>query len=383
MNKIGTLTFFSAYYPPHTGGVERYVRSLAQNLHSKGVKVFVVTSGQDETGGITDDGGITVIRLPVRDLISGRYPVFRNNQSSRELKEYIRTIDSDIYVSNMRIYHSTFLGKKVARIKKKPHIIIEHVTGHFSVNNPLLDYIGRVYEHIITYFAKKGARAFYGVSAACSCWLGHFGIESAGIIPNGVSDPGYDYFSMRDELGIGSEKIMITYAGRLIEEKGIKLLAGAFEKLCAKNPDVVLVIAGNGKLEEFAGNISAESGGKVVYAGSLSHNRAVNLLKDSDIAVNPSYYPEGLPTLLLEAGLYDCPVIATDCGGTRELIINDETGILIEPRNETALLCALERLAGDSGLRKQLALNFHKKVISEFSWDRIADLFLFEMNKYV
>jgi glycosyltransferase involved in cell wall biosynthesis len=383
MNKIKSITFFSAYYPPHTGGVERYVRSLSLHLVKKGVKVCVVTSNHDINENIIDDEGITVVRLPVRDLVNKRYPVIKNNKESKELKKYILTLDSDIFVSNMRIYHTTFLGRKLAKLKNKPHIIIEHVTGHFSVNKPALDFIGRQYEHLITTFVKKGTTAFYGVSEACCKWLGHFGIKAEGVIPNGVSENNYPFESIKKKLGIDDNKLVITYAGRLIEEKGLKLLINVFDQIAKSNDNSILVIAGTGELEEYIIQKSHTSGGRIIFAGKLEHSQSINLLRETDIVVNPSYYPEGLPTILLEAGLNKCSVIATDMGGTKELISNNETGILIEPKNESALHDALDKLINDSALRLILPGNIYQKVINEYLWENIADNFITEMNKYL
>ncbi len=383
MNNIGSVAIFSAYYPPHTGGVERYARTLAINLIGRGVKTYVITSATGANTGIEDDCGITVVRLPVWDIIGGRYPVIKRNSRAAELRKYINSLDCDVYVSNMRIYHLTLLAAYIAGRMGKPHILIEHVTGHFSVNNHVMDCAGRIFEHLVTNVVRKRTTAFYGVSSACTSWLGHFGILAGGIIPNGVADPGYEYSSMRDELGIAGDKIIITYAGRIIEEKGIKILIDAYKRFSLNFKDSVFVIAGEGKLANYIREESKRIGSGIVFAGALEHRKAVNLLKDSDIVVNPSYYPEGLPTLLLEAGLYNCAVIATDSGGTRELIINGETGILINPKDEVALLEALQKLTVDSQMRVELAVNLKNRVTVEYSWDSITELFLNEMSRYV
>ncbi len=383
MNKIKTITFFSAYYPPHTGGVERYVRSLALNLTARGIKVFIVTSAAGGTAGVEEDQGIAVVRLPVYDLLKSRYPIIKTGKQARNLKKYIMSIESDVYVSNMRIYHFTFLAAKTAALKKKPHIVIEHVTGHFSINNPVLDKLGHFYEHCISSSIGKKATAFYGVSEACCGWLGHFAIPCSGVFPNGVQDSGSPFGSVLRELGAGGEKVVFTYAGRLIEEKGLKLLCSVFNSLHQQNPDTVLVIAGSGELEGYVRRQAADSNGTIIYAGSLSHDDAVNLLKETSVVVNPSVYPEGLPTLLLEAGLFGCAVVATDMGGTKELICSEDYGLVIEPGNGEALFSAMSALASDGSRRQKLAENLQRRVKENYLWDTVTSRFIGELNKYI
>jgi len=91
-----------------------------------------------------------------------------------------------------------------------------------------------------------------------------------------------------------------------------------------------------------------------------------NILKQSSIGVLSSK-SEGLPLALLEYGLAQLPVIATNVGDCSKVISNNTEGFLIEPENHKVLSEALETYMNDLDLRNQVAQNLHLKVVSTFS----------------
>ena len=93
---------------------------------------------------------------------------------------------------------------------------------------------------------------------------------------------------------------------------------------------------------------------------------AAPYLKAFDVFVLPSL-KEGLPYTLLEAGLAELPIIATNVGGIPEIIESEKSGILVPAKNAKALASAIERLQNDKELRNALAKNLYKKVSAEFS----------------
>jgi glycosyltransferase involved in cell wall biosynthesis len=97
---------------------------------------------------------------------------------------------------------------------------------------------------------------------------------------------------------------------------------------------------------------------------------AARYLKNFDIFVLPSL-KEGLPYVLLEAGLAELPVIATDVGGIPEIIEDEKTGLLINPAKPKEIADAIEKLIKDEKLRKTLAQNLHQKILQEFSFEKM------------
>lgn len=91
-----------------------------------------------------------------------------------------------------------------------------------------------------------------------------------------------------------------------------------------------------------------------------------NILEQSDVAVLASLY-EGFPVTLLEYGLASLPVISTNVGECKEIIQNDESGFLIDPKDSQQIQTCLEKLCGNQSLRSNFAFNLNQFVKTNFS----------------
>ncbi len=379
MSRIKRLCFFSAFFPPHTGGVERYVHDLSLKLLEMGCEIEIVTSAYDGNPGITEYRGMKIYRLPVFMALDKRFPIPRPNAEYRKIIDELKRSAPDIFVLNMRIYPLSVLGAGLTRKLGKPAILIEHVSGHFKTGRVIGNIAGHAYEHLATKYLKKRVDKFYGVSQAVCKWLEHFGIEADGVIYNGINADDTEP-SPTDEITLPQPgKQVITFAGRLIKEKGILLLTEAFERLAVRHDNVELFVAGDGPLEEYL-KAKYKSNEGIHILGQVSQNAVRQLLRRSAMAVIPSFYPEGLPTLILEAAVNKTAVIAAPMGGTREVITDENHGIITQPA-AADLEHAMEKLLQDESLRNTLAENLHKRVIERFNWDVIGDVFLGEVGR--
>jgi glycosyltransferase involved in cell wall biosynthesis len=178
--------------------------------------------------------------------------------------------------------------------------------------------------------------------------------------------------NLRTEVG---EKKIVTYVGRLIYGKGVRHLLEAAALL--KRPDMALIIIGDGPerlpLEQYARENDLT--GQVTFLGNIPFSKVISFLKITDIFVNPSYN-EGLPTSVLEAGVCRRAMIATDVGGTPEILTAGHSGIIIEPHNTEVLRQSLERLLDNPSLRQELGDNARKEIEQKFNWDHSLDAYL-------
>lgn len=99
---------------------------------------------------------------------------------------------------------------------------------------------------------------------------------------------------------------------------------------------------------------------------------AAKYLKNFDIFVLPSL-KEGLPYVILEAGLAGLPVVASNVGGISEIIENGKSGLLVPPANPEELANAIKKLAEDKTLRENLAKNLSEKIKKEFSLEKMLE----------
>ena len=147
--------------------------------------------------------------------------------------------------------------------------------------------------------------------------------------------------------------ITFGFAGRLLVDKGIRALVAAHGILRSQGHELNLIIAGNPD----PANPTSVSRGEVeqwikrpgiTWLGHIDD--IVSLWRMCHLAVLPSHR-EGLPVSLLEAAACGRPLIATDVPGCREIVIENETGLLVPIENPTALAQSIIRLAESPQLR--------------------------------
>ncbi|MGM9549710.1 MAG: glycosyltransferase family 4 protein [Faecousia sp.] len=369
-----SFLFFSAQYLPTMGGVERYTDNLARKLVCAGNRVTVVTSqvdGQPETE--TADG-IRVIRLPGFRLLGGRFPVPRYGKAFRRLIRQLEADHFDLAVIQTRFYLLSAFGAGFARRQGIPSIAIEHGTNHFTVGSPALDWIGQVYEHGISFLVSRSCHHFYGVSQACCDWLSHFHIHAEGKLYNSVNPCeiqeklSASTESYREALHLG-ESVIVSYAGRLVPEKGIRKLVEAMDRLHHAGVPVKLLVAGDGPLLE---NLKARQHPDITFLGKLDFDHVIALLKDTDIFCLPTDYPEGFPTSVLEAAACRCYIVTTTRGGSKELISDESFGSILESNTAAEIANAIARAASDSVYRTAAAERAYQRLCERFTWDRTS-----------
>jgi len=134
----------------------------------------------------------------------------------------------------------------------------------------------------------------------------------------------------------------VLFVGGLTEVKGVRELIAAFTLLRERVPGVQLLLAGDGPLRselERAGGITsgAES---VRFLGSVAHDELPALMNAADVLVLPSH-SEGLPVVLMEAAAVGLPVVATDVGGSAQMVALNPASRLIAPGEPEAIADAL------------------------------------------
>ncbi len=148
--------------------------------------------------------------------------------------------------------------------------------------------------------------------------------------------------------------VCFTYAGFVRPQKGINELITAFNELREEGMDIKLNLLGPLFLDELSDvTLSAEG---IELHGELSQEEVLKQLQESDVFVYPTYWErEGIPGVLLEAGLAALPIITTRWKAIPSLIVDGKNGLLVEPRSVDSLKDAMKRLVDDEELAKELA----------------------------
>lgn len=175
----------------------------------------------------------------------------------------------------------------------------------------------------------------------------------------------------RRSLGLAEEGSVVGIVATLRSWKGHTYLLDAFAEL----PDRTarLLIVGDGPQREALKARVAELGisDRVIMPGNQSD--VLPWLQAMDVFALPSYANEGVPQALLQAMLCGLPVISTPVGSITEVVEDQRTGLIVEPRQATPLRDALQRLLNDAGLRRGLGDAALAEGRTRFGLDNMLD----------
>jgi len=174
---------------------------------------------------------------------------------------------------------------------------------------------------------------------------------------------------VRDSLGLGPHDVVIGAVGRLEPQKRFDVLLQAFARIRSKRPDLRLLIVGEGgertNLEDARNRL-----GLADSCRFLGHRAdIVDLHHAFDLFIQSSDY-EGTPNAVLEAMAMETPIVATDVGGTAELIQYRVHGLLVRPQDPVALAQAMEQALRDSEATTKRRSAARQRVEQEFSFDK-------------
>ena len=225
---------------------------------------------------------------------------------------------------------------------------------------------------LMTRRTLTGADAVLTVSEAMRrATISEFGVRAQDVhtVVNGFNTSVFgpaNQAQARAQLGLGAADQVVVFVGRFIEAKGLRELIDASRLLAAANERFRLVLVGDGgmKAELLTLIHSAGLAGKVHLPGGQTPEKVAQWICASDVLTLPSW-SEGYPNVVVEGVACGRPVVATDVGGTRE-IINASNGILVSPRNVAELHAGLEQALAREWNHGAIAAAMRR------SWDDVA-----------
>ncbi|QEF99613.1 Putative teichuronic acid biosynthesis glycosyltransferase TuaC [Stieleria maiorica] len=213
-----------------------------------------------------------------------------------------------------------------------------------------------------------------------------FKAENIQIIPNGVPNPvntdhAQNRQQIRSELGLPTDAIVVGSAGRLVDVKGFDLAITAIQQVLQSEPNVHLVILGDGPEEQRLNSIAGRCGisDHIHFVGRREDVPA--WLDSFDIYLNSSR-SEGMSQSVIEAMSVGLPIIATDVGDNALLVQGSQfqCGLVCEPGSVESIAGQIVKLASDSGLRARCAnsaRSCHRQFYSDETFNRrISDLYI-------
>lgn len=171
----------------------------------------------------------------------------------------------------------------------------------------------------------------------------------------------------------------ILYFGSIIRKKGVLELADIFNLVCQKDHGTSLIMAGkdvvdykSGKSTKtiFEAHLSDLAKGKLEWLGSLSYEKIQEEIYKAEIVVLPSL-AEALPMTWLEAMALEKPMVTSNIGWAKEIMINKVTGYRENPKNHKAFSEKILKLLSDKEQAKEMGRKARKQIEEKFSSEKI------------
>ena len=324
------VALLTTYYPRHEDDYAgRFVSDLVQHVEKLGVRYEVVKPGVFNDFGLAY--GVGVVRNAKRR--PWLVPLMLISMA-RALRRAARTADL--------VHIHWLLAAPLGLLAGKPWVITLHGTP-----------TARSFEDLVLLRRAKWlfgpilrrAKAVICVSQVLTAAVSELGANAVWI-PNGTTVPA--------EVAAEADPPEVLFAGRMVEEKGVRELALAADGLN-------LVVAGDGPLRHVLPQA----------LGLVPHTELERLYRRAAIVVMPSH-SEGQGVVAIEAMAHGRPVVGSRVGGLAEIVVDGETGILVPPRDAAALRIALLRLLGDGELRRQMGEAGRRRVTELCGWERVA-----------
>ena len=346
------VLFWAETFWPHIGGAQLGALELILALRQRGYDFIVVTRKDDPSESSVDEyAGVPIYRFPFWKAVADK-----NLSQLLEAKRKVAKLKQDFAPE---LVHLHGLGPSAFFVlessKAYPVPLLVTLTG-------------------MAFEAQEGLQLYTRVLRA-SDWVT---VKSKAIltsahqmVPEIKPRSSVVYRGRTDLLPQLSSLPMvlprIVCVGRLDAIKGFDLALSAFSTIVRKFPEMEMVIAGDGpqrsRLEQHAESLGLTE--KVKWLGWMAPEKIPVLLATALVVLIPSR-SEGLPRVAVEAALMARPVVGTRVGGIPEVVLHEQTGLLVEPENDRALAEAITFLMTHQDLGETMGHSARKLALEKF-----------------
>jgi len=369
------------------GGMNIYIREVAERLVGEGVDVDVFTRMHDRHEEIEESLiNFNVVYIKAGEESLDKLGFFSHLDTFvNEVDKYSKDNNKDYDLIYAHYWLSGVVALKLKKLWLKPVVTSFHTIQEikqeafpFNIDNPV---------------REREERSVSKGSDAIVVWSDHeekfieekFKINSRNIevIPPGVD---VDIFKPEDKsesrkiINISQDEKVILYVGRLERLKGLDTLLEAISLL--EQRDINLLVVGGlynleelSRLKKICRNLDLDQ--NVHFIGSINRKELKYYYNSSDLCVLPSYY-ESFGLSALEASACGIPVIASKRGGLSSIVLDKKTGYLLQWRCPGPFVDKLEILLNNRRLRDSMGTAARNHAMS-LSWDntigKLMDLF--------
>lgn len=370
-------------YPPLIeGGLARHVRKLSEALVRRGVEVHVLTRGGDQETVEDTAAGVQIHRIvePERPTDLAEFVTWVERMNSDMLAAGVEL--GDRFSFDVVHGHDWLVASAcdhLARRYRCPLVTTIHAT-EYGRHQGWVDKHPQSHIHgVEKWIANRSEKVI-----TCSDFMREqvediFTVEEGKVtvIPNGIDpedlpaeDP-VELARLRSAFAT-PEQNLVLLIGRLVYEKGFQLALEAMPRVIEEVPDTRFLVAGSGtheaELHQLAEDLGLMDHG--TFLGWIGDDVLHSLYRIADLTVVPSIYePFGL--VALEAMASECPVIAADTGGLREVVPVEGAGLRFRPKDPEHLAEAAIQVLSSDDLRNRMVAEGLEH-IRRFDWDDVA-----------
>ena len=356
-----------ANFPANTGYAWDFIESLyagiADQLSAKSIPVWVGYPEVQEYPKTLIGSAAKPVELEVRPGSPG--------SMSRTLR-FIRKHDVQVvYVADQPAWHPAYALMKLAGVRRV--IAHDHTSGARTVPQGVKRFMKLALRRAFSFM-------FADVVLAVSDFVAQRKVEVE-LVPqqrvrriwNSVVVPPVNARAkqrLREAFSLNAGEVVVMCACRAAREKGVEHLLKAVDRI--EQPAVVIYMGQGpdiGRLEEI--RLSSGRKDQIIFAGYRED--AKSLMEGADICVVPSVWQEAFGLSVLEPMARGVPVIATRVGGIPEVVVEGETGLLVQPGDEVALARALDQLLANPVERQRMGDNGRRRALEHFSLNREID----------
>ena len=350
-------------------GAERHLLVLLKGLRQSNIDAFLIILVEPDQP--MDDmlAEAQVNHIPIyRIMIRRDYDL----TMVLRLRKILRDLQPDIL--HTHLIHADLYGLMAGKLARIPTIIASRHNDDRFRYRPLIQRLSQVMWRLsdggiaISDAIKHFTLNIEGASESKIDTI-HYGIKYRWITDSEIRSA---QNSLRKELNLTNETMILGMVCRLVEQKGIRYALVAFRGIYDEFPQAHLIIAGDGELAEELHSQTQLLGisDRVHWLGWREDAQAI--FASMDIFLLPSLW-EGFGLVLLEAMSMRVPIIASRVSAIPEIVENGITGLLVEPRNTDELSKAMLCLLEDRPLRKHMGLLGADRLEQKFSVTQMID----------
>lgn len=379
------IVMLSWEYPPRiVGGISPHVHELSNELVKRGIEVHVVTKATalapDEE---IEPTGIHVHRVHLeKEPDNFIHEIQLLNQATENCCR--RLLEQWQPEGKPTLFHAhDWLSLDAARELKYEYKLPLVATIHATEKGRY----GGIYNGTQTYIHEQEYWLSYEAwrVIVCSEYMRNEVIQAFNcphqkvkVVYNGINTEKFEFewedtelAKWRAHYGRPDEKI-IMYVGRFVREKGIHVLLNAASVVLAKEPNTKFLIVGGGHREHYEKFVRWYGlQDKVLFTGFMANRSLHQLYRAADVAVFPSLY-EPFGIVALEGMAAGTPVVASDAGGLKEIVVHNQTGTSSYAGDPQSLAWAIIKVLQDEKRAKTLTQNAKKRLEEDFSWSKLA-----------